>query len=120
MANLSTITLATRTSDLAQRQAEIVKNELERRRYTVSLEGVSTTGDEIKDSLIHELGSKGAFVRDLDHQVLSGEADCAIHSLKDVPTEQPDDLTIAAVLERGPPEDVLITPNGKSLEEMPA
>ena len=111
--------LATRGSRLARRQAETVEARLTDRRYEVELVTVETTGDQIRDELIHRLGKTGAFVRELDERVLKGDLDGAIHSMKDMPTEQPEELVTAAVPERGPPGDVLITPDGRKLEALP-
>jgi hydroxymethylbilane synthase len=85
----------------------------------VELVEVSTTGDELREELIHRLGKTGAFVRSLDEKVLSGEVDAAVHSLKDVPTDSPDDLVIAAVPERAAPNDLLVTSDGTSLRDLP-
>jgi len=114
-----TLRLATRGSDLALRQAETVRDALSSRRLSVELVEVETTGDQIRDELIHRLGKTGAFVRSLDEKVLDGELDAAVHSMKDMPTERPDRLVVAGVPERGPAEDVLVTPDGRSLEELP-
>ncbi|MFC6716201.1 hydroxymethylbilane synthase [Natrialbaceae archaeon GCM10025810] len=119
MRTLGTLRLATRGSALARRQASLVKGALEERRYEVDLVTVETTGDQIRDELIHRLGKTGAFVRELDERVLAGELDGAVHSLKDMPTEQPAELVTAAVPERGRPGDALVTPDGKTLEELP-
>ena len=114
-----TLRLATRGSRLARWQAEMVKDRLETRRQPVELVEVETTGDQIRDELIHRLGTTGAFVRSLDEKVLAGEVDAAVHSMKDMPTDQPDDFVVAAVPERGPVADVLLTPDGTSLSELP-
>ncbi|WP_255169299.1 hydroxymethylbilane synthase [Natrononativus amylolyticus] len=119
MRSRGTLRLATRGSALARRQAALVREELENRRYEVELVTVETTGDQIRDELIHRLGKTGAFVRELDERVLEGELDGAIHSMKDMPTEQPEELVTAAVPERGRPGDLLITPDGTTLEELP-
>ena len=113
MGTRRTIRLGTRGSDLAMRQAATVAERLESRRYGVELVEVETTGDRIDDELIHRLGKTGAFARDLDEQVLAGEVDAAVHSMKDVPTESPDDLVVAGVPERGPAEDLLLGPFGR-------
>ncbi|WP_132059243.1 hydroxymethylbilane synthase [Halorussus amylolyticus] len=113
------VRLATRGSDLALRQASEVKAALEDRRLEVELVEVETTGDEIQDELIHRLGKTGAFVRSLDEKVLSGDLDGAIHSMKDMPTEHPDELIVAAIPERASANDVLVTPDGKSLDDLP-
>jgi len=112
------IRLATRGSDLAMRQATTVKSQLESRRRSVSLTEVETTGDAIQDELIHRLGKTGAFVRSLDEKVLGGELDAAVHSLKDMPTEMPDDLVVAATPERAPSGDVLVTPDGSTVDQL--
>ena len=113
-----TIRLATRGSALAVSQATVVKSALEERRHDVELVEIETTGDRVRDELIHRLGTTGAFVRSLDERILDGTVDAAVHSLKDVPTEQPDDLIFAAVPERAAAGDVLVTPDGRSLDEL--
>ncbi|WP_290813313.1 hydroxymethylbilane synthase [Halovivax sp.] len=119
MQTRGTLRLATRGSTLARRQAALVAEGLETRRYEVELVRVETTGDQLRDELIHRLGKTGAFVRELDERVLAGECDGAVHSMKDMPTDQPDELVTAAVPERGPAGDVLVTPDGATLEELP-
>ncbi|MDS0282129.1 hydroxymethylbilane synthase [Haloarcula onubensis] len=114
-----TLRLATRGSDLALRQAATVRDSLASRRLTVELAEVETTGDQLTDELIHRLGKTGAFVHSLDEKVLAGELDAAVHSMKDMPTERPDELVVAGVPERGAAEDVLVTPDGVGLEDLP-
>ncbi|WP_324665185.1 hydroxymethylbilane synthase [Haloarcula sediminis] len=114
-----TLRLATRGSDLALRQAATVRDSLASRRLTVELTEVETTGDQLTDELIHRLGKTGAFVHSLDEKVLSGELDAAVHSMKDMPTERPDELVVAGVPERGPAVDVLVTPDGAGLDDLP-
>ncbi len=115
----ASITLATRGSALARAQAQLVADALTARRWDVEIMEVETRGDRISDELIHELGKTGAFVRSLDEKVLEEEADAAVHSLKDIPTDMPGDLIVAAVPERASPEDVLVTPSGTTLKELP-
>ncbi|MFC6989812.1 hydroxymethylbilane synthase [Haloplanus sp. GCM10025708] len=119
MSTHGTIRLATRGSDLALRQAESVREALAERRYDVELVQVATRGDEVRDELIHRLGKTGAFVRALDERVLDGDVDGAVHSLKDMPTEMPEELVVAGVPERAPAGDLLVTPNGMGLDELP-
>ncbi len=114
-----TIRLATRGSDLAHRQAGTIGDALEDRRIEVEVVEVTTTGDELSDELIHELGTTGAFVRALDEQVLDGTVDAAVHSMKDVPTDQPPDLVVAGIPERARAGDVLVTPNGGGISDLP-
>jgi hydroxymethylbilane synthase len=115
-----TLRLATRGSDLALRQAETVREALSSRRRDVELRQVETRGDQIPDELIHRLGKTGAFVRALDEEVLAGDADLAVHSLKDLPTEEMADLVVAGVPERAPSGDVLVHPEGLGIEDLPS
>jgi len=114
-----TIRLATRGSELALRQTQRVARALESRRREVELVEVETTGDSVRDELIHRLGKTGAFVRSLDEKVLDGGVDAAVHSMKDMPTEFPEKLAVAGVPERAPAGDVLLTPGGATLSELP-
>jgi hydroxymethylbilane synthase len=114
-----TLRLATRGSALARRQAASVQEALATRRLDVELVEVETTGDRIQDELIHRLGKTGAFVRALDERVLAGDVDAAVHSMKDMPTEKPNDLVVAGVPERAPAGDVLVTPDGKDIDDLP-
>ena len=115
-----TLRLVTRGSDLALRQAKAVRDALSSRRRDVELRRVETRGDQIPDELIHRLGRTGAFVRALDEEVLAGDADLAVHSLKDLPTEDADGLVVAGVPKRAPAGDVLVTPDGGGIEDLPA
>ncbi|WP_435098759.1 hydroxymethylbilane synthase [Halorubrum sp. N11] len=115
-----TLRLATRGSDLALRQAGTVRDALSSRRRDVELRRVETRGDQIPDELIHRLGKTGAFVRALDEEVLDGDADLAVHSLKDVPTEGMDDMAVAGVPERAPSGDVVVHPDGLGIEDLPS
>jgi hydroxymethylbilane synthase len=108
------VKLGTRGSDLALEQARSVQESLPFETETVVVE---TSGDSFEGD-IAELGTQGAFVRELDLRVVEGELDGAVHSMKDMPTERPDGLEVAAVLERAPAHDVLVSPDGASLEEL--
>ncbi|MFB6195534.1 MAG: hydroxymethylbilane synthase [Haloplanus sp.] len=119
MTTRGTIRLATRGSDLALRQTASVRDRLADRRLTVEIEEVSTRGDELRDELIHRLGKTGAFVRALDERVLDGRVDAAVHSMKDMPTESPPELVVAGVPDRAPAGDVLVTPDGAALDDLP-
>ncbi len=119
MRTRGTVRLATRGSALARRQTARVRTALEDRRYDVEVVEVETTGDQLPDALIHRLGKTGAFVRALDEQVLDGAADAAVHSMKDVPTEQPEELVAAGIPERAAPGDALVTPDGGGVDDLP-
>jgi len=84
----------------------------------VELVEVETEGDRIRDELIHRLGRIGAFVHALDQEVVDGDCDAAVHSMKDMPTEFADGLVIAAVPKRARPDDLLVTEDGRELDEL--
>lgn len=113
--------IATRKSPLALWQAEHVKAELESRysELTVELVPMSTKGDEILDRSLAAIGGKGLFLKELERAMLAGEADLAVHSMKDVPGELPAGLHIAAVLTREDPRDAIVSNDVASLEDMP-
>ena len=115
-----TLRLATRGSELALRQAAIVRDLLATRRLEVERVEVETTGDQLRDELIHRLGTTGAFVRSLDGKVIDGELDAAVHSMKDMPTDQPAELVVAGIPERAAAGDVLVTPGGTDLADLPS
>ena len=112
----SRVKLGTRGSDLALEQTRRVEEELPYD-YDVERVVVETSGDAFEGD-IAELGTQGAFVRELDMRVVDGELDGAVHSMKDMPTERPDGLEVAAVLKRAPEHDVLVTPDGAELDEL--
>ncbi len=100
--------IGTRASELALRQARLVGNALESRGISYELVTFTTTGDKRIDEPLSSIGAKGLFTRELEVALLKGKVDCCVHSLKDLPTESPDGLEIAAVLEREDPRDVLV------------
>jgi len=110
-----TLKLGTRGSDLALEQTESVRDAVRAETERVIVE---TSGDAFEGE-IEELGVQGAFVRDLDVRVVEGGLDGAVHSMKDMPTERPDNLEVAAVLERGKSGDVLVSEEGYTLDELP-
>jgi hydroxymethylbilane synthase len=112
----SRVKLGTRGSDLALEQARRVEEALPYD-YDVERVVVETSGDAFEGD-IAELGTQGAFVRELDMRVVEGELDGAVHSMKDMPTERPEGLEVAAVLKRSPEHDVLVTPEGAELDEL--
>ncbi len=120
MSTRETVQVATRGSDLALRQTNRVRSWLSDHRIDTQLVEVETRGDRIDDALIRDLGKTGAFVRALDRKVMDGEVDVAVHSMKDVPTEDPGEIVIAAVPARAAPVDVLVSPDGDTLEDLPA
>jgi hydroxymethylbilane synthase len=105
------IRIGTRASQLALWQANLVKTQLEKLGYKTQIIEVSSTGDEILDKPLHQIGGFGLFTKTLDNAMLRGEIDVAVHSLKDVPTELPENISQAAVLERANIYDVLVLKN---------
>jgi len=81
---------------------------------------VETTGDRVTDALIQDLGKTGAFVRALDEEVLAGNVDAAVHSMKDVPMQFPDGLELIAILEGDDPHDAFVSNKYGNLDKMPA
>lgn len=118
----SSIIIATRMSPLALWQAEYVKRELSRidPHLQVTLKGIKTQGDRWLETPLYKLGGKSLFVKELEQALLSGEADLAVHSLKDMPVELPEGLTLGAISMREDPFDAWICPSGHSLYTLPA
>jgi hydroxymethylbilane synthase len=112
--------IATRKSALALWQAEHVAALLQSLPEVtdVKLVPLSTKGDEILDRSLQKIGGKGLFIKELEIAMQAGEADLAVHSMKDVPAEMPPGFCIAAVLERANPADALLTNDGKTLDEL--
>ena len=102
--------IATRKSKLALTQAEMIAHALkESGTCETSLLPMTTTGDEEKDKALLAIGGKGLFTKEIETALLSGEANLAMHSLKDMPVEQPKGLMIGAVLPRAAAHDTLIS-----------
>jgi len=116
---LSNIVIATRESRLALWQAEHVQALLQERGHTVSLLGLTTTGDQILDRTLSKVGGKGLFVKELELALEEGRADIAVHSLKDVPMDLPEGFVLACVLEREDPRDALVSSRYESLDALP-
>jgi len=102
------VRIATRSSELALRQARIVESALEMQGHSCEIVTFKTTGDKKLDEPLSEIGAKGLFTHELEVALLKNKVDCCVHSLKDLPTELPEGLMIGAVLEREDPRDVLV------------
>ena len=115
------LVIGTRGSKLALWQAEHVAGRLRGAFpfFTVRLETIKTTGDKILDVPLAQVGGKALFVKEIEEALLADRVDLAVHSMKDVPTELPSGLCIAAVSEREDPLDVLISRTGASLSGLP-
>jgi len=106
-----TMTLATRSSELALAQTQEVWDALAARFPELELRKavVKTSGDVLADAALRDFGGKGAFVTEIDERVRAGEADVAVHSLKDIPTKMGQGFVVAAILPRPAFEDALVS-----------
>ncbi len=116
------LTIGTRGSALALWQTRHVAEALRRRQPEVNLieRIVETDGDRQATDPVAKMQSTGVFVRRLEQALLEGEIDLAVHSLKDMPTEQPEGLVIVAVPERHDPRDALVSEKRWTLDSLPA
>jgi hydroxymethylbilane synthase len=112
-----TLVIGSRGSALALWQARHIQSELGKLGAEARIEIIKTTGDKIQDVSLAKVGGKGLFTKEIEEALLAGTIDVAVHSMKDVPTEIPAGLTIAAIPEREEARDALI---GCSLAELKA
>ncbi|MEB3702972.1 Porphobilinogen deaminase [Candidatus Bealeia paramacronuclearis] len=119
---MTTFKIGTRASPLALAQAHLVRDGLTHRHpYLlghIEIVPMTTSGDTIQDRSLIELGGKSLFTKEIEEALLKEDVDIAVHSLKDMPFELPEDLTIGAVMEREDVRDVVITSNGKFLKDL--
>jgi hydroxymethylbilane synthase len=111
------LTIASRGSQLALWQAHWVLSRLAEAGLESRIEIIKTTGDKITDVPLAKVGTKGLFTKEIEEALLDGRADLAVHSLKDLPTELPQGLVLAAVPEREDPRDAIL---GRRLDDLPA
>lgn len=118
--SLNTVRIATRKSPLALWQAEEVARRL--KTYHPNLEvvlvGIKTKGDKVLDSPLAKIGGKGLFVKELEQGLLSGSADIAVHSMKDVPIAFPDGLHLSVILQREDPRDAFVSNHHTNFSEL--
>ena len=118
----SVIRIGSRESLLAVRQAEIIRDQIRQADPQIRVEIITmkTTGDRILDKSLAQIGGKGLFVKELDRALMEGRIDLAVHSLKDMPMEENEELPILAYGKREDPRDVLVyRPGLESLPEHP-
>ncbi len=126
MAGVQTLTIGTRGSPLALAQADEVRDKLQAADPSLADAGaleirvIKTTGDQVLDKPLADIGGKGLFTKEIDEALLSGHADLAVHSLKDLETWLADGISLASVLEREDPRDVFISHRAESLDSLPA
>lgn len=113
--------IATRRSQLALWQSEYIKEELLKHypNMQIELKEFTTKGDKILDVPLAKIGGKGLFTKELEVAMLEGNAHLAVHSLKDVPTQFEEGLTLAAVSKRFNPQDALLSNKYQNLEDLP-
>jgi hydroxymethylbilane synthase len=111
------LVIGSRGSQLALWQAQWIAARLAERGHETRIEIIKTTGDKITDVPLAKVGTKGLFTKEIEEALLDGRIDLAIHSLKDLPTEIPAGLTIAAVPERADARDAMV---GAGLNQLPA
>jgi hydroxymethylbilane synthase len=113
--------LGTRGSELALWQSRHVREALRQAHpgLEVDLEVISTRGDRVLDRALHQMPGKGLFTKEIEEALLDNRVDLAVHSLKDLPTQLPAGLTLAAILKREDPADAFIGRSGGGLEEIP-
>lgn len=121
MSAVTTLRIATRKSPLALWQAEHIKARLQAMHagLTVELVTFSTQGDKILDTPLAKIGGKGLFVKELEVALLAGDADIAVHSMKDVPMEFPEGLELGVICARENPLDAFVSNQYKSIDELP-
>jgi hydroxymethylbilane synthase len=117
-----TVRIGTRGSALALWQARYVKSRLAALApgTAVEIQVIKTSGDLIQDRALLEVGGKGLFVKEIQVALLAGEVDLAVHSLKDLPTEETAGLALSAVALREDPADALVSKGGVALADLPA
>ena len=118
----STLRIVTRESPLAMWQANFVRDALcvLHPHLTVEILSLTTQADRLLESSMLSLGGKGAFVKELEQKLFRGEADIAVHSMKDVGINLPEGLAIPVVLKREDPRDVLVSNHYRCLADLPA
>ena len=118
-----TVRIGTRASELALRQARLVEFALRARGVVPEVVTFKTTGDKKLDEPLSAIGAKGLFTHEIEVALIKGKIDCAVHSLKDLPTDLPDELEIVAQLTREDPRDVLVVnrqTGAEGLDDLPA
>ena len=118
---MTRLVIGTRGSELALWQANHIRDCLQAAHsdLQVELEIIQTKGDKVLDTPLHAMLDKGLFTRQIEEALLAGQVDLAVHSLKDLPTESPEGLALAAVPKREDPADALISKDGLALADLP-
>lgn len=118
----SKLVIASRESALAMWQAKHIQQSLQALYPNCDIEilGMTTTGDQILDATLAQIGGKGLFIKELETALLDGRADLAVHSMKDVPMNLPDEFLLAAVSKREDARDAFVSNRYQKIEDLPA
>ncbi|HKH13009.1 MAG TPA: hydroxymethylbilane synthase, partial [Rubrobacter sp.] len=119
MTPTETLVLGTRGSRLALTQSESCAEKLRAKGMNVEVRVVRTTSDHLPETPLSVIDRRDVFTRQLDEALLAGEIDLAVHSLKDVPTELPAGIALAAISSRHDPADALVSEDGRPLDGLP-
>ncbi|MGA8186152.1 MAG: hydroxymethylbilane synthase [Terriglobia bacterium] len=113
------ITIGSRGSALALWQANWVKDRLASSGHEITIEIIKTSGDKLQNAALAASGTKGLFIKEIEEALLAGQVDLAVHSMKDLPTDLPEGLGVAAVPEREDPHDALVSKGRLPLQQLP-
>jgi hydroxymethylbilane synthase len=115
------ITIASRESPLAIWQAKHIKFKINQifPKIEINIKGFKTQGDILLDQSLATIGGKGLFIKELEHALLEKKADLAVHSMKDLPMDIPDEFQLIAITNREDPRDAFISNNFNSMDAMP-
>jgi len=118
---IKNITIASRESPLAMWQAEHIKSKIKQLYpdIKINIKGFKTQGDILLNQSLATIGGKGLFIKELEQALLAKKADLAVHSMKDLPMDIPDDFKLIAITKRGDPRDAFISNNFNSFDDMP-
>lgn len=111
------LVIGSRGSQLALWQSQWVAERLRELGHESRIEIIKTTGDKITEVALAKVGTKGLFTKEIEEALLEGRIDCAVHSLKDLPTDLPEGLQLAAIPQREDPRDAMV---GSRLQDLPA
>ena len=116
---MKALRIGTRGSALALWQAKSIAAALRQGGVESELIVIKTSGDKFQQTSFSQMGTKGVFIKELEDALLDLRVDLAVHSMKDLPTEMPEGLTLAAICKREDVRDALLSTNGATLESLP-
>jgi hydroxymethylbilane synthase len=116
---MAILRIGSRGSQLALWQANHISSLLRARGHEVEIEVIHTTGDKIIDVALAKVGTKGMFTKEIEEALAAGRVDLAVHSLKDLPTELPEDFEMAAITAREDPRDAFCSRNFSKIDNLP-